>query len=83
MKEQGMRKLTKPTEHKINEGPQSISFEIANGNTRQICRLQTQFPTKEQAKKYLLTNWPTIDRMARDALAMGDLEDGEIKLVMM
>jgi hypothetical protein len=83
MKEQHVRKRTKPIEHEINEGPQSISFAIANGNARQTCCLQTQFPTKEQAKKYLLTNWPTIDRMARDALAMGDLEDGEIKLVMM
>jgi hypothetical protein len=39
-------------------------------------------PTKLQAQKYLLTNWPIIEKMARDALATGTLEDGQIKLVM-
>ncbi|MGA8901532.1 MAG: hypothetical protein WB528_18895 [Bradyrhizobium sp.] len=44
--------------------------------------LQTTFPTKVQAQKYLLANWPTIERMARDALAAGAIEDGQIKLMM-
>jgi hypothetical protein len=48
----------------------------------QGCILQTKFPTKVQAQKYLLTNWPIIERMARDALATGTFEDGQIKLVM-
>lgn len=77
-----MRKLAGPTEQEINEGPQTVSFQIANGNARQRCTLQTKFPTKVQAQKYLLTNWPTIEKMARDALATGLLEDGEVKLVM-
>jgi hypothetical protein len=77
-----MRKLAKPTEQEINEGPQTISFQIANGTARQRCILQTKFPTKVQAQKYLLTNWPSIEKMARDALATGTFEDGEIKLVM-
>ena len=77
-----MRKLPKPTEQEINEGPQTVSFQIANGNARQACILQTNFPTKVQAQKYLLTNWPMIERMARDALATGTLEDGQIKLLM-
>ena len=77
-----MRKLVRPTEQEINEGPQTVSFQIANGNARQRCTLQTKFPTKVQAQKYLLTNWPTIEKMARDALAAGPFEDGEIKLVM-
>jgi len=76
-----MRKLAKPTEHEINEGPQAVSFQIANGNARQSCILQTKLPTKAQAQKYLLTNWPIIEKMARDALAKGALEDGQIKLV--
>ncbi len=78
-----MRKLPKPTEQEIKEGPQTVSFQIANGNARQGCILQTKFPTKAQAQKYLLTNWPIIERMARNALAAGTLEDGQIKLVMM
>jgi hypothetical protein len=76
-----MRKLAKPTEQEISEGPQSVSFQIANGNLRQRCVLQTRFPTKVQAQKYLLTNWLIVEKMARDALAAGAMEDGEIKLV--
>jgi hypothetical protein len=77
-----MRKLPKPTEQEINEGPQTVSFQIANGNARQRCVLQTRLPTKLQAQKYLLTNWSIIEKMARDALATGTFEDGEIKLVL-
>jgi hypothetical protein len=77
-----MRKLPKPTEQEINEGPQTVSFQIANGNARQGCILETKFPTKVQVQKYLLANWPTIERMARDALAAGTFEDGKVKLVM-
>ena len=82
MKEHCMRKLAKPTEQEISEGPQTVSFQIANGNARQSCILQTKFPTKGQAQKYLLTNWPIIEKMARDAIATGTFEDDQIKLVM-
>jgi hypothetical protein len=77
-----MRKPANPTEQEIIEGPQAVSFQIANGNVRQDCVLQTGLPTKVQAQKYLLTNWLIIEKMARDALAAGTLEDGQIKLVM-
>jgi hypothetical protein len=77
-----LRKFAEPTEQEISEGPQAVSFQIANGNTRQRCILQTDLPTKLQAQKYLLTNWLVIERMARAALATGNLEDGQIKLGM-
>ena len=77
-----MSKLPQPTEQEISEGPQSVYFQIANGNARHGCTLQTKFPTKVQAQKYLLANWPIIERMARDALAAGTFEGGQIKLVM-
>ena len=77
-----MQKLAEPTEQEINEGPQAVSFQIANGNVRQRCVLQTLMPTKLQAQKYLLTNWTIIEKMARDALATGTFEDGEIKLAL-
>jgi hypothetical protein len=77
-----MRKLAKPTEQEISEGPQSVSFQIANGNVRQRCVLQTKLATKVEAQKYLLINWSIVEKMARDALAAGTIEDGEIKLVM-
>lgn len=77
-----MRKLAQPTEQEISEGPQSVSFQIANGNQRLRCILQTRLPTKAQAQKYLLTNWSIVEKMARDALAAGAMEGGEIRLVM-
>jgi hypothetical protein len=77
-----MRKIAKPTEQEIHEGPQAVSFQIANGNVRQRCVLQTRLPTKAEAQKYLLTNWSIVEKMARDALAAGTIDDGEIKLVM-
>ena len=77
-----MRKVAEPTEQEISEGPQAVSFQIANGTARQRCVLQTDLPTKLLAQKYLLTNWLVIERMARAALATGKLEDGQIKLAM-
>jgi hypothetical protein len=77
-----MQKLARPTQQEIDEGPQTVSFEIPNGNARQRCILQTKLPTKVQAQKYLRTNWPIIEKMAREALAAGTFEDGQIKLVM-
>lgn len=77
-----MRKLPKPTEQEMREGPQAVSFQIAHGNARQACTLQTSFPTKVEARKYLLANWPAIERMAREALAAGAVEGGQLKLEM-
>ena len=77
-----MRKFPKPTEQEINEGPQKVFFQIANGNARQACVLQTALPTKVQAQKYLLANWPAIEKLARNALATGSIEDGQITLTM-
>ena len=77
-----MQKIVKPTEQEIREGPQAVSFQIANGNARQRCVLQTRLPTKAEAQKYLLVNWSIVEKMARDALAAGAIDDGEIKLVM-
>jgi hypothetical protein len=77
-----MKKRAEPTEQEINEGPQAVSFQIADGNTRRSCILQTKLPTKVQAQKYLLANWPVIEKMARDALATGTFGSDQIKLVM-
>jgi hypothetical protein len=77
-----MRKLAKPTEREISEGPQTVSFQIANGNARQRCIFQTKLPTEVQAHEYLLANWRIIEKMACDVLATRTFEDGDIKLVM-
>jgi hypothetical protein len=61
---------------------ESVSFQIALGNRRQDFSLQTNLPTKEQARKYLLQNWPTIRQMARDRVENQPVKDGAIKLAM-
>jgi len=77
-----MRIAAKPTEQEIIEGPQAVSFQIANGNARHRCILQTELPTQALAQKYLLANWPVVEKMARAALEAGSVEDGQIKLIM-
>jgi hypothetical protein len=67
---------------KPERGPQTVLFEIANGNARQACSLKTKFPTQHQASRYLRQNWNTIEQMARDCLARECMEDGRINLVM-
>ena len=71
-----------PTEQEREEGPQTVFFQIANGNARQACCLKTKFATQQQASRYLRQNWNKIEKMARDCLASGTFENGQIKLVM-
>ena len=71
-----------PTEQEHEEGPQTDFFQIANGNARQSCCVTTKFATQHQASRYHRQNWNKIEQMARDCLANGTLEDGQIKLVM-
>src|SRR5260370_9532067 len=78
-----MEELAEPTEQEVQEGTQTVTFQNGNGNGRHPWILQSRLPTKVQAQKYLLTNWPIIEKMARDALAAGNFEDGQSKIVMM
>jgi hypothetical protein len=45
--------------------------------------LKTKFATQQQASRYLRQNWNNIEKMARDCLASGTFENGQIKLVML
>jgi len=74
-----------PTQPELDEGIQiqTVFFQIANGNARQSCCVKTKFPTQQQASRYLRQNWNKIEKMARDCLANGTIEDGQIKLVML
>ena len=71
-----------PSQRELDEGIQTVFFQIANGNARQSCSVKTKFPTQQQASRYLRQNWNKIEKMARDCLANGTIEDGQIKLVM-
>jgi len=72
-----------PTEQECEEGPQTVFFQIANGNARQPRSVKTKFATQHQALRYLRQNWNNIEKMARDCLASGTFENGRIKLVML
>ena len=67
---------------KLKLGPETVLFEIANGNMRQACSLKTKFLTQNQASRYLRQNWNKIEQMARDCLARECFENGRINLVM-
>jgi hypothetical protein len=71
-----------PTLQEIAEGPQSVSFQIVDGKKRRDCILKTTFPNKSQASKYLITHRSAIERLARDAMAIGKIKDGQVRLVM-
>jgi hypothetical protein len=80
-KEQPMRHSSpKPS---LEEGQQTVFFQIADGTARHACSLKTKFRTQQQASRYLRQNWIRLEKMARDCLARECLENGQINLVMM
>jgi hypothetical protein len=62
---------------------QAITFVLAIGAVRQVCRLQTTFRTQNQAFSYLHKHRNAIERVARAWLAGGEIEDGVIQLTML
>jgi hypothetical protein len=61
----------------------SISFVLAIGSVRQVCRLQTTFQTQNQAFSYFHKNRTAFERVARERLALGEVNDGVIQLTML
>ncbi len=61
---------------------QAISFVLAIGSVRQVCRLQTTFPTQNQAFSYFHKHRNAFERVARERLALGEIDDGVIQLTM-
>ena len=62
---------------------QSITFVLAIGVVRQMCRLQTTFRTEGQAFSYLHRYRTEFERVARARFALGEIEDGIIRLTML
>ncbi len=62
---------------------QAISFVLAIGSVRQVCRLQTTFQTQNQAFSYFHKHRNAFERVARERLARGEVEDGVIQLTML
>jgi hypothetical protein len=61
----------------------TITFFLALGAGRQMCRLATTFLTQKQAFSYLHKNRTELERIARARLASGELEDGIVMLSML
>jgi hypothetical protein len=59
----------------------NFHFQIANGSSRKACSIQVQACNFHDAKDFFRQNWPTIELMARESLAVA--ADGtEITLAM-
>jgi hypothetical protein len=61
----------------------NITFFLAFGASRQMCRLATTFNTQKQAFSYLQKHRTEFEHMARARLASGELEDGIVVLSML
>jgi hypothetical protein len=61
---------------------QTIGFVLAIGSVRQVCRLRTTFQTQNQAFSYFHKHRNPFERVAREKLALGEIDDGEIHLTM-
>nr|WP_249146112.1 hypothetical protein [Bradyrhizobium diazoefficiens] len=66
-----------------SDGGGTITFSLALGAARQLCRLATTFQTDKQAFSYLHKNRTAFEHMARARLASGELEDGIVVLSML
>jgi hypothetical protein len=62
---------------------QAVSFVLAVGSVRQVCRLQTTFRTQNQATSYFRKHRNAFERVARERLELGEIEDGVIQLTML
>lgn len=64
-------------------GSQTITFLLAVGSDRHVCRIATTFQTQKQALSYLHKHRREFERMARAKLSLGELDDGIILLTML
>jgi hypothetical protein len=68
-----MRKLAKPAEQEVSEGPQSVSFQIADGNVRQRslrgCRAGCRQSCQDQKKHLSLHGEQMLPRHRCSLLA--------------
>ena len=66
-----------------SDGGGTITFFLALGAGRQMCRLATTFETQKQAFSYLHKYRTEFERIARARLDTGELEDGVVVLSML
>lgn len=61
---------------------QSVTFVLAIGSNRQVCRLKTTFNTQSQALSYLQKHRTAFELAARSCVQRGEIEDGIVYLKM-
>ena len=66
----------------VSGNGQTITFVLAIGTVRQMCRVETTFRTQNQAFGYLHRHRTEFERVARARLARGEIEHGVIQLTM-
>lgn len=64
-------------------GSRSVTFVLAIGTTRQVCRLQTTFNGQNEALNYLQKNRTAFELAARSRFHRGEIEDGVVHLKML
>ena len=64
-------------------GGGTITFFLALGAGRQMCRLATTYQTQKQAFSYLQKHRTEFERIARTRLTSGELEDVIVVLSML
>lgn len=62
---------------------EAITFVLAIGAARQVCRLQTTFRTQNQAFSYFHKHRNAFEQVARARFVRGEIEDGVIELTML
>lgn len=70
--------ISKP--NPIDGDHQRVAFDIRCGTQRISCSLNTNFQTKELAKRYLHANRPLIEQMARNQVEQRGALNGEVNL---
>ena len=59
----------------------NFHFQIANGAGREACCVRVKAHNYHDATHFFRQNWPTIELMARESLAVA-VDGAEIKLLM-
>lgn len=62
---------------------QSVTFVLAIGSARQMCRLRTTFNTQSRALSYLQKHRTKLELAARARFSRGEVEDGVVQLKML
>ena len=76
-----MRRDSQPIKEDSEAVGFNLHFQIANGAARQACCVRVKAHNYHDATDFFRQNWPTIELMARESLAVA-ADGSEIKILM-